>query len=94
MLNIAAIAAIVSTGALGGLTDAALTDASHAVQFAIDPCHLGSEPHLRCDVETFGISENRLIEIEQAVWAECARRQDARIEANWRQGPAILPMAA
>lgn len=94
MLNIAAIAAIVSTGALAGLTDAALTDANHAVQFAIDPCHLGSEAHLRCDVETFGISEDRIIEIDQAIWAEVARRQDARIEADWRRGPISIALAA
>lgn len=94
MKTIAQIATIVLQGQISLLSDNDLQDANHAVQFAIDPCHLGDEPHLRCEVDSCGISEDQLIVMDQVLWAEVAKRNDARIEANWRQGPPPLQMAA
>lgn len=94
MLTIAQIAAVVAAGALAQLTDEQVSDAGHSVQFAMDPTFLGDEPHLRHEVDACGLAETDLLVLDGAVWAETARREEIRIEANWRQGPVALPLAA
>jgi hypothetical protein len=81
MLNIAQIAAVVAAATIGQLPDQVLTDARHTVMFAIDPAALGEEPHLRCEVDACGLDDAALHSLDQAVWAECAKREEVRWQA-------------
>lgn len=88
MLTIAQIDNAVRNCVLSTMSQDDLDDAGHAVLFARDPAWLGEEPHLRCDVDDCGLDDERLCEVEQAIWAEKNRRQEQ---------PAVpfeLPMAA
>ena len=88
MLTLAQIDSAVRNSVLSTMSQDDLDDAGHDVLFARDPAWLGEEPHLRCDVDPCGLNDDRLCEIEQAIWAEKNRRQ---------KRPAIpfeLPMAA
>lgn len=86
MFSIAQIDQAARSNALIAMSQSDLDDAGHAVLFARDPAWLGEEPHLRCDVDPCGLDDDRLCEIEQAIWAEKNRRQD--------NAPFNLPMAA
>lgn len=100
MLTVAAIAAMVASASLPTLSDRALSDAQHAVLFARDPAHLGDEPHLRCEVDACGLTDQALVALDQAVWAEMTVREDARTSACLADLAAIvaadraLPLAA
>jgi len=99
MLTIATIAAAVAAASLGQLPDQVLTDASHCIMFAIDPAHMGEEPHLRCEVDPCGLDDAALHALDQALWAERAVREDARWAAADAERRAIvashaLPLAA
>lgn len=76
--SIAAIATIVAGGMLPAQTREWLDSASYEVVFARDPQHLGSEPHLRCEVDACGLDDDALQQLDQAIWTELAVREDAR----------------
>jgi len=76
--SIAAIATIVAGGMLPAQSREWLDAASYEVQFARDPQTLGSEPHLRCEVDACGLDDDALQVLDQAVWTELAVREDAR----------------
>lgn len=90
MLTIAQIAAVVAAGLVGQMSDRSLNDASYSVLFAIDPKHMGDEPHLVVNVDPCGLGDEALHDLDQALWAELARREDARHAAL----AAALPLAA
>lgn len=95
MLTIAQIAQIVTDGGVANLSDQTLHDAGQAVLFARDPAHLGDEPHLRFEVDNCGIDDDTLVEIEQVIWAERNKREEARHATMWLQGSAApLKLAA
>ena len=76
--SIAAIATIVAGGMLTTQSRDWLDSASHEVMSARDPQHMGSEPHLRCDVDPCGLDDDGLQALDQAIWTELAAREDAR----------------
>lgn len=76
--SIAAIATIAAAGMMSAQTREWLDTASYEVQFARDPQTLGSEPHLRFEVDSCGLDDDALQILDQAVWAELAVREDAR----------------
>lgn len=78
MLTVAQIAAVVAAGTLGQMSDRTLSDASQSVVFAIDPFHMGEEPHLVVHVDACGLGETELHALDQSLWAELAVREDAR----------------
>lgn len=82
MLTIAAIAALAVSNALPTLSDEALKDAQYTVLFARDPAHLGDEPHLRHEVDACGLDDDALVDLERAVWAELAVREDRSVTAR------------
>lgn len=76
MLTIAQIDRSVSTGTLTAMNEDQLNEAGNVVLFARDPAWLGEEPHLRCEVDACGLDDDRLCDIEQAIWTEKNRRQE------------------
>lgn len=94
MMTIAQIAETFLSGTIPLLSSSDLSDAQHAVLFARDPAHLGDEPHLRCEVDACGQSDEQLVQIDQALWAEIAIREERAHAARWQKGPSILPLAA
>lgn len=100
MLTIVQIAAAVAAATLGQMPDQALTDASYSVLFAINPAHMGDEPHLRCEVDACGLDDVALHALDQALWAERALREEARwaaadaVRRETMQALDQLPLAA
>lgn len=80
--SIAQINVMAASGSLAFLSADALTHAHNAVLFARDPAWMGEEPHLRCVVDSCGIDDDRLVELDNVVWTEIARREDARREMS------------
>lgn len=89
MLTVAQIAAAVAAGTLGQMTEQTLSDASQSVIFALDPFHMGEEPHLVHRVDACGLAETELHALDQSLWAELATREDAR-HAAMRTRPLAL----
>lgn len=71
------IDAVVLADAMRFLSEDALADAVQGISFAIDPQHLGPDPHLRCEVDRCGLSVARLQEIDSVLWTEIARRSES-----------------
>ena len=88
--TMAQIDAMAVAGALCFLSDIALNDALNGVAFAINPETLGNEPHLRCEVDRCGLTEERLKEIESLLWADASRRNDMVVPIGLDAGPIIL----
>lgn len=94
MLTIAQISAVVAAGSLPFIVEQALGDAQMTVALALDPCWIGEEPHLRCDVDRAGLDDAALHTLDQAVWAEMAARNEARHAAGDPTTIFALPLAA
>lgn len=78
MLTIAQISAAVACSGLVAMPERVLADAAQTVVFAIDPAHLGEEPHLRFEIDACALDDAALHALDQAIWAERAARENAR----------------
>jgi hypothetical protein len=77
-ITISSISVIAANGLLATQTLSWLRSAGDEIQFARDPQTLGSEPHLRMDVDPCGFDDDGLQALDNAVWIEISDRERSR----------------